>query len=146
MNLTASTKILIIDDDRDDIDIFIDAISELDDTIHCISVNNAADALAILQNSLSEKPDYIFLDLNMPRISGQSFLQEIKNSSSLKDIPVIIYTTTKHIKEVDEVKNLGANYFLTKPTLFQDLQDALSCIIRHRTPDRELKDRILTEF
>jgi CheY-like chemotaxis protein len=142
----APVKILIVDDDRDDIDLFTDAISELDASICCVSTNNGFDALKLLESDETSVPDYIFLDLNMPRMNGKVCLKEIKSITRVHDIPVVIYTTSRHSKEVEEVKSLGAAYFLTKPTRFHDLQDALACILAHRAPEDELMDTILTEF
>jgi DNA-binding NtrC family response regulator len=106
---------LIIDDDDDDRELFIEAVKEIDESIECITANNGLQALDILKNDENTLPDFIFLDLRMPRLSGKNCLLEIKNTESLKHIPVIIYTTSKDVEESKELRQMGAAYFMSKP-------------------------------
>src|SRR6476660_4286255 len=82
-------NILHIDDDADDHEIFYNALRKINDAINYNAVTNARKALAgLVAKELT--PDVIFLDLNLPEMSGQQFLMEIKKSESLRHIPVII--------------------------------------------------------
>src|SRR6476620_6325534 len=99
--------ILIVDDDSDDVQLLTEAVYKTNNTYTCIAVSNGEEALDFLQNALS-KPDYIFLDLNMPRINGKECLIEIKRNARFIDIPVIIYSTTSQKKEKEELYRLGA--------------------------------------
>lgn len=60
-------------------------------------------------------PDLILLDLNMPRINGNKFLKNIKNSGFFKDIPVIILSGNESDREVDLCYQMGAAEFVQKP-------------------------------
>jgi CheY-like chemotaxis protein len=60
-----SISIMIVDDDRDDIDMFIEVVDELDPSINCLSANNGLAGINLV-HSLEQKPDYIFVDMNMP--------------------------------------------------------------------------------
>lgn len=71
------------------------------------------------------KADVIFSDLNMPRMNGQQFLLEIKKLPELKDIPVIIFSTSSHAHTIQLVKDFGAHEFITKPGLFNELVSTL---------------------
>jgi DNA-binding NtrC family response regulator len=121
-------KILLIDDDVDDHEIFNGALSIVSNTLECVSLTNAKEALCKL-NSNELKPDVIFLDLNMPIMSGQEFLTQIKNIDHLKKIPIIIYTTSSNKSTIATTKQLGAIDFITKPNRFDLLVDILKPII-----------------
>lgn len=129
MLMSNSKVILIIDDDPDDTELFCDAVKEVDESIKCIFVNNAQDAFKLLSAKDSSMPDYIFLDLNIPGINGKQLLRQIKKTEELRDIPVIIYTTSKLPEDIEETKRLGAIYFLTKPSKLSTLKKTIACVL-----------------
>ncbi len=118
-----------MDDDRDDQDVFIDVLKEINASINCITALDGEEALTMLKNSLPEVPDCIFLDLNMPRINGRQFLTTIKSIAILKNIPVIIYTTSSSLREKAELTNLGATHFLTKHNSLAGLKKELEQVL-----------------
>lgn len=120
--------IMIVDDDEDDVELFCDALKDVNDTIKCIGVPNGEEALNRL-NRENELPDYIFLDLNMPRLNGKQCLKRLKLSSKLRGIPVVIYSTSKLKEDVEETRQLGAIHFLTKPNRVTDLRKAIASIL-----------------
>lgn len=129
-NPSEKTKIvLLIDDDPDDRDIFCEALHEVDVSAQCIAVQDGAEALGMLQSHDGALPDFIFLDLNMPRLNGQQCLSEIKKTGSLLHIPVIIYTTSKQQQDIDETRSLGAAYFITKPNTFEGICKSIACVL-----------------
>ncbi|MES2649147.1 MAG: response regulator [Bacteroidota bacterium] len=113
-------KVFLVDDDRDDREIFIEALAEVDNSFFCVTAESGEEALKELHTT-SIVPNYIFLDLNMPRMNGRECLVEIKSIERLKEIPIIIYTTSSLQKERDELVKLGASMFITKPANFTDL-------------------------
>jgi CheY-like chemotaxis protein len=123
-----AVNLFIIDDDIDDIDFFKKAVSEIDPGIECHSAFDAKEALEKLQVT-STIPDMIFLDLNMPGTSGRQCLWELKRNEKLRNIPVIIFTTSSLQKDKEETKQMGAMHFLTKPSTFTDTRAALADII-----------------
>lgn len=124
-----SLFILIVDDDADDLEFFREAMGEIDATAECATALNGEDALRFLNTTVIKKPDHIFLDLNMPRMNGKQFLKEIKKLPKFSDIPVTIYTTSKLSEDKVETKKLGAVHFISKPTKFIDLCNAISFVI-----------------
>jgi CheY-like chemotaxis protein len=124
--------ILIVDDDEDDIDFLREAIDKVDNSIRCISAMDGEYALRLLLNEDLHPPDYIFLDLNMPRLGGKQCLSRIKNVPRLSEIPVIIYTTSKLKGDMMETMKLGSVYFLTKPTKLSDLIEYVSNVLQHK--------------
>lgn len=69
----------------------------------------------------SPRPDLILLDLNMPKKNGQQALAEIKKNPELKDIPVVIWTTSASKKDMTVCLKTGADEFLTKPSSFEEV-------------------------
>jgi CheY-like chemotaxis protein len=121
-------NIILIDDDDDDQEIFKSALETLSDSFVCNSFTNAKVALSnLVANTLH--PDVIFLDLNMPVMTGQEFLREIKKQESLKNIPIIIFSTSANPDTIQLTKDLGAIDFITKPSRFDTLVDILKKII-----------------
>jgi CheY-like chemotaxis protein len=121
--------LLLIDDDADDQEIFSIALQNINSLIRFVISDNCKDALEKLSKDKMFKPDFIFLDLNMPGMSGSQCLAEIKKQSRFKHIPVIIYTTSSGQRDKDETKKLGADYFLTKPTDINKLITILKKIL-----------------
>lgn len=106
---------LIVDDDADDRMLMIEAIREIDEAIECKIARNGEQALELLKNIEHPMPNFIFLDIRMPRLNGKKCLFEIKKDERLKDIPVIIYTTSKAVEESQELRAMGAFHFISKP-------------------------------
>lgn len=123
-----SISLLIIDDDADDRNFFIEAVKEVDQQIECITANDGQQAIDLLKNALC-LPDLIFLDLRMPRLGGKKCLLEIKNDERLKSIPVIIYTTSKRIEESKDLKEIGAVHFISKPSNPQEIYYLVSLVL-----------------
>ena len=119
----------IADDDPDDRELFIEALKEIDNSSICVTAPNGQDALQQLQNGLTVLPDFIFLDLNMPLLSGTECLAEIKKNRDLQHVPVIIYSTSAEDRDIEKTTILGAAFFLQKPNRFDDLCKALSAIL-----------------
>lgn len=126
--------ILYVDDDPEDIEIFEEAVKETDGSAKCLVAKNGKQAMEILQADLI--PDFIFLDINMPVINGKSVLLDIRKDKKLKNIPVVMYSTTMNSKEMEEYKQMGADYFLTKHNTFLDLCDQLSRILGSKLSGR----------
>ncbi|AEV96434.1 hypothetical protein A4D02_19940 [Niastella koreensis] len=121
--------ILLIDDDEDDRQLFFEATEEYDNTIKYVGAANAREALLYLNNGDNALPDFIFLDLRMPGLSGEQCLVEIKKDTRLASIPVIIYTTSRDEKESARLKGLGAAHFMSKPVMPDDVYYMVSFVL-----------------
>jgi CheY-like chemotaxis protein len=126
-----TTTVMIIDDDEDDRQILSEVLKEIDDQINYIPAANAKDALQILDKEATY-PDFILLDLNMPKINGRQCLAQLKKMEILENASIIIYSTSKVIDNVEELKNLGADCFLTKPSKIAQLKQAMIDILAKR--------------
>lgn len=110
----------LIDDDADDREIFAMALKKANAGYVCTMAKNGKEAIEVLHNC-DKIPGHIFIDLNMPLVSGRECVAAIKNISRLKNVPVIVYTTSSHEKDVEDIKNSGATHYLVKPTRFSAL-------------------------
>ena len=105
--------VLMIDDDKEDQEIFQQELKKFASSIKFLSAYSGEEGLAILnKNSI----DYIFLDINMPLMNGIDVLKLIKNDENLKNIPVIIFSTSDGRAYKKMALNLGAALYFTKPT------------------------------
>src|SRR5687768_16490898 len=120
-------NMLIIDDDEEDCDLLIDAVKTIDSSIHCVKAFSCKSALALLGTEY--KPDFIFLDLNLPVWDGKKCLQKMSKMAATNDIPIIIYTTSKRRSDMQEAHDLGAVYFITKPTALKELCDEIQFVL-----------------
>ena len=121
-------SVLLIDDDEDDQGIFLTAVSKVSASISCTAISDARQALTKLTAKLLI-PDVIFLDLNMPLMNGQQFLFQIKKTEELKNIDVIIFSTSSNNTTIQLTKEMGATDFITKPNTFDELVTILSRLL-----------------
>ena len=126
--MPTSKTFLLVDDDLDDQEIFKSALGEISASITCLTANTGDDALQKLQGN-TEYPDLIFLDMNMPGMTGVDTLKALKTDKALQHIPVIMYSTTAIPQHVNETAALGALQFITKPTNFTELCELLKMIV-----------------
>jgi CheY-like chemotaxis protein len=124
--------ILLVDDDEDDRKLFFEAAKEVDKEITCIAAANGKEALRYLDNTANPIPDFILLDLRMPGLSGQQCLEEIKKDLRLASIPVIVYTTSRDVKESETLKRLGAAHFMSKPVSPDDVYYMVSFVLSEK--------------
>ncbi len=113
--------VLLADDDSDDRELFEEAITEINTSIQVLTVEDGLQLMKVLNEKNSPLPDILFLDLNMPGKSGKECLKEIKNDARLKEVPVIIYSTSAHNKDINETHAFGANLYIRKPNTFPGL-------------------------
>lgn len=122
------TVCFLIDDDEDDREIFAIALESAGSDYQCIAVGNGREAIEKLSGA-GFIPDYIFIDLNMPYMSGSECLESIRRLPHLAGIPVVVYTTSSHHKDLEETRSLGASHYLVKPPSISSLTEALKGIL-----------------
>jgi CheY-like chemotaxis protein len=112
--------ILLIDDDQDDVELFVEAVKQLNKNIEIEIAYNSLKALNDLKIA-AHLPDFIFLDMQMPYLSGQEFLNEIAQIPRLNSIRIIVYSshTTSTLQQL--VKHSSQVSYITKPYSFSEL-------------------------
>ncbi|UWX54394.1 response regulator [Maribacter litopenaei] len=129
------------DDDSDDRAFFSDALSEIPISTSIEEFSNGVDLMSFLLNKENKIPDVIFLDLKMPMMDGFECLSDIRDLDSLKNIPVVIYSTSFHQKDVDRLKEMGATLYLKKPSSFNQLKTLLhKCLsyLAQKSPEKAI--------
>jgi CheY-like chemotaxis protein len=118
-------RCLIIDDDPDDQEIFEMCVRKVSKNVDFRALDNGVDAVVMLRSDDKYVPDYIFLDVNMPKMNGIDCLRELKQIKRLEHTKIFIYSTTSDHKVVDDSKQLGADDFIVKPSSTVELKEKL---------------------
>ena len=120
-----SQPILIVEDSDDDFDAAKRAFNKANLRNPIVHVYSGTEALDYLQSDSQVKPGIILLDLNMPGIDGRKTLEIIKQRDALKQIPVVILTTSNDERDIEACYKLGANTYIQKPVDFDGLIAAI---------------------
>jgi CheY-like chemotaxis protein len=116
-------EVLLVEDDPGDVLMTQEAFEEHKVRNRLNVVSDGVDALAYLRKEdpyqKAVRPDLILLDLNLPKRDGREVLEEIKNDSSLRQIPVVVLTTSQADEDVLRSYQLHANAYVTKPVDFE---------------------------
>jgi CheY-like chemotaxis protein len=126
--MTQATKVLLADDDRDDREIFSEALALVDKNIVYEGVEDGKEAIDAL-NDKKRRPHIVFLDINMPVMSGWDVLKALRANKQFDDIPVIVYSTSSGPKEKKTAFDLGALCFVTKPDDVKLIKSMLEIVV-----------------
>lgn len=140
---TKPKKIILVDDDEEDMLLFTEALAEIDYQITVTVVSKGVLLMNLLE-TMDILPDIIFLDMNMPLKSGLQCLKEIKTAGNLKHIKTIMLSTSSQPKQIEESYRQGAHRYVTKPTSFTAFKSLLAeCM---RTDDDVKSDQSSNQY
>ena len=122
-------RIVLADDDPDDRALFELAINQISKDIDLSMCKNGTDLISYLRDDKEILPDILFLDLNMPNKDGIECLMEIKKDPGLKDMTVVIYSTSSSEKDIEETFIEGANIYIKKPNDFTKLKKVIKEVL-----------------
>lgn len=132
---TECFTILWADDDEDDLAIGKEALEESNFCSDLRFVEDGEELMDYLyrrgkygDRALSPRPSLILLDLNMPRKDGREALQEIKGDPKLRQIPVVVMTTSNSEEDICRAYDLGVNSYISKPTTFESLVEVMNAV------------------
>jgi chemotaxis family two-component system response regulator Rcp1 len=112
-------EILIVDDNPADLVLVRESLAETIHQSRVHSVPDATTALAYLRRegkySMTVRPDLVILDLNMPQLDGHRVLTTIRANSGLRQIPVVIFSSSGSNNDIARSYSLGANCYVSKP-------------------------------
>jgi CheY-like chemotaxis protein len=111
-------KIILAEDDKDDQELFVEALKATKVPSEVITVANGEELVNTLKDPAEPKPDIVFIDINMPVKGGKEALEEIKSDEELKEIPAVMLSTSNHPKDIEETFSKGANLYIQKPNSF----------------------------
>jgi two-component system, chemotaxis family, response regulator Rcp1 len=113
------SEILLVEDNPDDVLLITEAFKENNVRTHLNTVGDGEEALNYLNQTGkytgAAAPDFIILDLNLPRMDGRDFLRRIKEENLFKSIPIIVLTSSRSDLDIREVWALNANCYIVKP-------------------------------
>jgi CheY-like chemotaxis protein len=122
--------VVLIDDDPDDLFFMREALDKIDSSLVCFSFTDPEEALKTLTKELVFSPDYIFIDINMPMMTGYDCLRELRKSEGLQEACIIIYSTYLPPSEAEKLKKQGATYAFQKPYKAGEYLSILKDIIK----------------
>lgn len=142
-------KVMLADDDKDDQHLFEEALDHTPVETDLTTADNGKELMEKLHDPEIPNPDIIFLDLNMPIKNGKECITEIKADDNLKDIPVVVYSTSNNEKDINDTYNAGANLYVSKPNSFTKIIFVLKNIFLFRwtslTGKADKKDFIVSD-
>lgn len=141
--MAESKTVFYVDDDRDDLEIFLAVAngSEIDAKVFI-----RADKLLESLLNPSSRPLVVFIDLNMPVISGYEMIERIKSINSLATIPIVVYTTANDTWTIDRCRNCGADYFVTKSSDINKIKIMLQHVVAMDWEKHDRKEDFLYKY
>jgi CheY-like chemotaxis protein len=112
-------EVLLVEDNQADVYLVREALREIGSSAHINVTQDGVKAISFLRQEgkfiEAPRPDLILLDLNLPKKNGHKVLQEIRADEDLRQIPVLVLTTSEAKVDIAKAYDLGANCYLTKP-------------------------------
>ena len=123
-----SLRILLVEDSPSDVRLVREALKETGIPVQVSVARDGVEAMDYLhqaESGLANRPDLVLLDLNLPRKNGREVLAEVKASPGLKQIPVLVMTSSRADEDILQAYTLNANCYITKPA---DLQEYVNVV------------------
>jgi len=125
-------EVLLVEDSPGDVRLTKEAFRDANERIHLHVASDGLEAMAFLRHEGVHKnvprPDFILLDLNLPKMDGREVLSVIKNDEDLKSIPTIILTTSSAEDDIVMSYQLHANCYVSKPVLLDEFEAVVRSI------------------
>lgn len=125
-------EVLLVEDSPGDVRLTREAFRDFDKTVRLHVAIDGVDAMAFLRrqgvHANAPRPDFILLDLNLPKMDGREVLACIKKDESLKVIPTIILTTSDSDVDIAKSYELQANCYLIKPVQLDEFENLVRSI------------------
>jgi two-component system, chemotaxis family, response regulator Rcp1 len=124
--------VLLVEDSPGDVRLTQEAFRDADRSIELHVANDGVEAMAFLRregiHAAAPRPDFILLDLNLPKMDGREVLAHIKEDNDLKTIPTVILTTSDAQADILTSYQLRANCYLTKPVELEEFEGLVKSI------------------
>lgn len=128
----ADKKILLVEDNPDDVELTLHALEEHNISNKIEVVEDGAEALdylfatgAYAGRDMSEMPSVVLLDLKLPKVDGLEVLRRIRDDDRTKNLPVVILTSSSEEEDLTKSYELGANSYVRKPVNFDQFSEAV---------------------
>ena len=131
----AETRILLVDDSDDDIFLVREAFKDSGIAHRLDAISDGEEAMSFLRED-GNRPDVLLLDINMPRFSGFDVLEWVQSDPQLRDIPVVMLTTSDQPEDIRRATEGGARDYFRKPVEFSGLRELACSVLDRWGPDR----------
>jgi two-component system, response regulator len=131
MPQASEIQILLVEDTPEDAELMLRALKKGQVTNHCHHVEDGAAALDFLfrEGDYASRPDQnpkvILLDLKLPRVDGMEVLRRVKRDPRTKSVPVVVLTSSRESKDLEEAYQIGVNSYVVKPVDFEQFTEAM---------------------
>jgi CheY-like chemotaxis protein len=119
-------KILLVDDDEDELELFMQSLENVPGAFSCTQANSGQHALQLLDDI---QPDFIFMDFNLPGMNGLELLSAIKTNKHIQHIPVYLYSTTINPETERIAQQRGVSGCIEKPGSISGMTAALRSVL-----------------
>jgi CheY-like chemotaxis protein len=127
-------RILLVEDDPKDIELALIALREYNLANEIMVARDGVEALDYLyrREAFALRPEgnpvVILLDLKMPRLDGIQVLRQLKSDEQMRFVPVVILTSSRESRDLEEAYRLGVNAYVVKPVRFTELVEAIKAV------------------
>ncbi len=121
----ALKHLLLVEDNEHDVELARAALAESDVRCEVRVARDGQEALDLLRGA-EQRPDLVLLDLNMPRVSGPEVLRALKGDAALRDVPVVVFTTSNEARDREACAVAGADDYVLKPGRFDQLVETVN--------------------
>jgi len=134
-------KVLLIDDDYDEFELFASAMKYINEEVSLIHSDGCTEVLDVI---IHHRPDLVFIDINMPSVNGIDCLKSVRAHADFESLRVVMYSTSSNKMSIEQSFVNKANYYVVKPYSYQGIVRVLQKVIN--TDWTDLKDRTLENF
>lgn len=127
-------NVLLVEDDKDDIQSFKEAMQKLDINASVTVVGNCDELFAQLEEGKTF--DLIFMDINIPYVDGKECLKKIKLEETFRDIPIIMFTGSSSETDVNDAYENGAHYHIVKPYAHSNYVESLKMVLKENWKEK----------
>ena len=128
-------KILLIEDDADDIELLQESLHS-DGVTFTMDIVIDGSAAVDYVRSCTDCPDIIILDFNLPKVHGREVIKEIKSVAIFKNIPLLILTTSSAKEDIEYAYSHGADKYLVKPATVEQMRETVAVIVALSNRDK----------
>ena len=122
-------EVLLIEDNEADVELMRQGLRGTGASINLMVIMDGREALNFLE-AKKTLPGFIILDLNLPGVNGFDLLKALKSNDDLREIPVVIFSTSSAKRDIDRAYQLAANGYVRKPADLDEFYQAVGAIKR----------------
>jgi CheY-like chemotaxis protein len=124
----AIKKVILVEDNKAEADLTRIIYQEQSIACEIVHCGNGEEFIAFLDNADTSEISYVLLDLNMPRVNGYEVLEFLSNNEVLKNLVVIVFSSSSNSKDVERCYQMGAKAYVNKPMDLYELERAIQSI------------------